>query len=105
MRKLIFPFFLLILGCSSCDSDCTNLREKDEKILAKFRQLQGNVGSSLNDRYLVKLKVLYDKEQALLRQVRHCDLQDPEAFNYWYGERLKYPSDLERTYIKMTEKP
>ncbi|HKK76139.1 MAG TPA: hypothetical protein VJ953_13755 [Saprospiraceae bacterium] len=105
MRTPFFVFFLLFTLLSACSSPCTDLRERDEKIMSDFQELQAKEHPSTDLRYIAKLKVLYEKEQALLREVRNCEISDPVEFNYWYGERLKYPSELERTYIKLTDKP
>lgn len=102
------PFFVLLLLTMmnvACSSSCTNLQERDEKIMRDFKELQAEDLPTTNLKYLAKLKILYEREKALLDEVRSCDITDPAAYNYWYGERLKYPSDLERTYIRLTDKP
>lgn len=105
MRKSLFLLLLLFPVLIACSSTCSNLREKDEKILTDFQELQAKGMEETDVRYLAKLKVLYEKEKALLRQVRNCTIEDPIEYNYWYGQRLKYPSELEQTYIRLTKKP
>lgn len=105
MRKLLFILSLIFAISTSCASTCTDLRERDEKIMNDFQELQADKLPRTDLRYLAKLKVLFEKEQALLREVRNCEISDPAEYNYWYGERLKYPSELERTYIQLKEKP
>ena len=100
MRKQYLPIlliFLLALGCSPC----MQLQQKDEKISQQFENLKAK-GLSTNDaRYRIKLNALYSKEQQLLETVRTCDLEDPTVYNYWYGERLKYASDLEKAWYEL----
>lgn len=55
-------------------------------------------------RYRAKLQALYLREQSILKQARSCEFPNPVEYNYWYGKRLKYPSELERTWIKLSKR-
>ena len=92
---LIFGLFLT----SSC-SPCKNLQTKDLKIQDQFEALQAKETDTETLRYRTKLQALYLKEQNLLNQVRSCTIEDPISYNYWYGQRLKYPSKLETTWLQ-----
>jgi hypothetical protein len=99
--RISFLVLLLVFVSAACSAPCSNLRERDEKIMRDFQELQAQNLPTSNLKYLAKLKVLYEKEQALLDEVRSCEITDPADYNYWYGKRLKYPSELEKTYIKL----
>lgn len=104
MKKLVFLFLLLSLGMAACTSPCENLRAEDEKIMAEFELLQAKNLKQDDLKYRAKLQALYLKEQSILKQARSCEFPNPVEYNYWYGKRLKYPSELERTWIKLSKR-
>lgn len=104
MRKPVILLLLLLPLLIACDP-CSNLREQDEKISAQFQQLQSKNMDESNIRYLNKLRALHEKEQELFQQVRNCNIEDSIEYNYWYGQRLKFPSELEQTYKRLSRRP
>lgn len=104
MKKLVFLILVIVLGAASCASPCENLRAEDEKIMAEFEALQAKGLKSQDLRYRTKLQALYLKEQSILKQARQCEFPNPIEYNYWYGKRLKYPSELERTWLRLSKR-
>lgn len=103
MKLQIFTLCLLgifLLGCSPCK----NLQKKDLKIQESFQDLKTKAWEEDGIKYRTKLQTLYLKEQNLLKQVRSCTIDDPISYNYWYGDRLKYPSELENSWLRYQRK-
>ena len=97
-------FLILAIGLATCASPCENLRAEDEKIMADFELLQAKGYPTEDLRYRAKLQALYLKEQSILKQARQCEFPNPIEYNYWYGERLKYPSKLEQTWLRLSKR-
>ncbi len=94
--------FILFLGLAftSC-SPCKNLVAKDNKIQEQFKALEAKQLGETDTKYKAKLQALYLKEKAVLDQVRTCEFEDQTIYDYWYNERLKYPSDLEKAWFEI----
>ncbi|MEM6377711.1 MAG: hypothetical protein AAF705_05840 [Bacteroidota bacterium] len=104
MKKKVYLLLILAIGIAACSSPCENLRAEDEKIMEEFEALQVKGYSNDDLRYRAKLQALYLKEQNILKQARNCDFPNPVEYNYWYGKRLKYPSKLERTWLRLSKR-
>lgn len=104
MKNQLYLCLILGLVLVACKSPCESLRADDEKIMEQFKILQANKKATDDLRYRAKLQTLYLKEQSILKQVRNCEFPDPTEYNYWYGKRLKYPSDLERTWLELSKR-
>lgn len=104
MKKLVLLFLVIALGVASCASPCENLRAEDEKLIEQFEALQAKGYADDNLRYRAKLQALYLQEKSILKQARNCEFPNPIEYNYWYGKRLKYPSKLERTWLRLSKR-
>jgi hypothetical protein len=104
MKNQLLLCLLLGLALAACKSPCESLRANDDKIMEQFKELQSKRLPSDDLRYRAKLQTLYIKEQSILKQVRNCEFPDPTEYNYWYGKRLKYPSELERTWLELSKR-
>ncbi|MEO0341539.1 MAG: hypothetical protein AAF242_20310, partial [Bacteroidota bacterium] len=94
---------LLLFTCvllTSCNP-CKSLVAKDNRIQEQFEALKAKGLADTDLKYKAKLKALYLKEKAVLEQVRTCEFEDQTVYNYWYNERLKYPSELEKAWFEM----
>jgi len=100
MRPVHYVLLLFCCSLFAC-SPCAQLQQRDQNLQAAFEKLQEQKWPETAPKYKVKVKTLYKKEQELLKQVRSCQIDNPEDYKYWYGERLKYPSAIEKTWFRL----
>ena len=100
MRKQYLILCLILITSLGC-SPCKQLQQKDAQIGQKFQSLKAKNLPITDARYRTKLNALYAREQQLLESARNCDMEDPTVYNYWYGERLKYASELEKAWYAL----
>jgi hypothetical protein len=96
--------FLLVLsmGCSPC----SGLINVDQALQKRFQELKLRLANRKVDAeaYRLQLNKLRAKELEMFEAVRQCDLKDPVSVQYWYNNRLKYPSLMEQELDRLTNR-
>jgi hypothetical protein len=97
---------LLIWGLVWSCSPCAGLTDDDQVLQKRFQALKERRNNNQVDAeaYRLQLNKLRARELEIFDVVRHCDLKDPATVQYWYNNRLKYPSPIEQELDRLTNR-
>ena len=93
-RKGLF-FLLLPLLLGACNP-CKQLQQRDRALQASFDAVRAQYrgGGLSKEGYQFQLERLLEKEVALFEDVKACEIEDQQEYNYWYRSRMKFPSRI-----------
>lgn len=104
--RAIFFLLFLVWGLVWSCSPCARLTDDDQILQKKFQVLKErrNNNQVSPEIYRLQLNKLRARELEIFQIVRHCDLKDPATVQYWYNNRLKYPSPIEQELDRLTNR-
>jgi len=105
INTLFIPIALLLL-LGAC-SPCKRLQQRDSALTASFEAIRAQYqGGGLSvEGYRFQLERLREKEEALFEDVKNCDIQDQQTYNYWHRSRMKFPSRIQQSLDMLDEEP
>lgn len=96
-----FLIFIALLGFSCGEEEektipCDQLLYKlDDQLYFDFDELQRAKYELESTQYIEQLKGLRSQELDLYQQAQQCEFVNPQAHDYWYRGRMKFPSRIE----------